>query len=124
MLAIAAAVAVLASVGALWWSQRGVEMEVVKVSDAPSSGWVAGQKLRARQLALVRGSSEVRLSSGVSLQLTAPVEVQFVSAMHVRVVAGKVTGEAFGKKIAEDYVRLGDVVKRAGIKPENILIAD
>lgn len=93
VLAIAAAVAVLASVGALWWSQRGVAMEVVKVSDAPSSGWVAGQKLHARQLALVRGSSEVRLSSGVHLQLTAPVEVQFVSAMHVRVVAGKVTAD-------------------------------
>ena len=30
------------------------------------------------------------------------------------IVAGKVTGDAFGKKIAEDYVRLGDVVKRAG----------
>lgn len=33
-------------------------------------------------------------------------------------VPGKYVGEAFGKKIAEDYVRLGDVVKRAGIKPE------
>jgi tripartite-type tricarboxylate transporter receptor subunit TctC len=33
-------------------------------------------------------------------------------------VAGKLVGEAFGKKIADDYVRLGDVVKRAGIKPE------
>ena len=34
------------------------------------------------------------------------------------IVAGKLTGDAFGKKIADDYVRLGDVVKRAGIKPE------
>ncbi len=33
-------------------------------------------------------------------------------------VPGKYVGEAFGRKIAEDYVRLGDVVKRAGIKPE------
>lgn len=34
------------------------------------------------------------------------------------IVAGKLTGDAFGKKIADDYVRLGEVVKRAGIKPE------
>jgi tripartite-type tricarboxylate transporter receptor subunit TctC len=34
------------------------------------------------------------------------------------IVAGKLTGEAFGRKIAEDYQRLGEVVKRAGIKPE------
>jgi tripartite-type tricarboxylate transporter receptor subunit TctC len=34
------------------------------------------------------------------------------------IVAGKLTGEDFGRKIAADYVRLGEVVKRAGIKPE------
>lgn len=34
------------------------------------------------------------------------------------IVAGKVTGEAFGRMIAADHKRFADIVKRAGVEPE------
>jgi tripartite-type tricarboxylate transporter receptor subunit TctC len=34
------------------------------------------------------------------------------------IVAGKLFGEDFGRKIVEDHKRFGDIVKRAGIQPE------
>ena len=91
-MAAAAAILVL-GVSALWWSRRGVEMEVVRTTEIASVEWPARTKVRLSRFSLPRGSVEFQLSSGVRLEVVAPAELQFVNAMHVRVSLGQVTAD-------------------------------
>jgi len=91
--AMAAVLAILCTIGALWWTQRGVALQVVSVSESSSSGWKAGDTVRARHLTWVRGAMEMRLPSGVRLAVQGPADLEFVSAMEVRLLAGKVTAD-------------------------------
>jgi ferric-dicitrate binding protein FerR (iron transport regulator) len=89
----AAAAVLLIGLSALWWSRRGVEVEVVQTADFTSHQWRAGTKVRLNHLSLPRGRVEFRLPSGVWLEVVAPAELQFVNAMHLRVSLGQVTAD-------------------------------
>jgi hypothetical protein len=91
--AAAAVVLLLSGISALWWSHRGVEMEIVRAAEIAAGQWQVGSKIRLNRLSLPRGHVELQLSSGVRLEVVAPAEVQFVSAMHVRVSLGQVTAD-------------------------------
>lgn len=91
-MAAIAAILVL-GVSVLWWSRRGVEVEVVRTTEIASSAWRPGTKVRLNRFSLPRGSVEFQLSSGVRLEVMAPAELQFVNAMHVRVSLGQVTAD-------------------------------
>jgi len=93
MAAIAALLLVGLGVSTLGWSRRGVEVEVVRATEIASGQWLAGSKLRLTRLSLAHGSVEFQLSSGVRLEVVAPAELQFVSALHVRVSLGQVTAD-------------------------------
>lgn len=92
-LAAAAALVFFLGLSALWWSRRGVEMEVLRVSESAVGRWKAGDTMRARHLTWVRGTVEMRLASGVRLKVEAPAVLEFVGPMELRVVAGKVTAD-------------------------------
>ncbi len=92
MLTAAAAILCI-SLSTLGWSRRGVEAEIVRTADLTSRDWRAGTTLRLNHLSLPQGRVEFRLPSGVWLEVVAPAELQFVSAMHVRVSLGQVTAD-------------------------------
>lgn len=89
----AAAALLLIGLSVLWWSRRGVEVEIVRAADIASNDWPAGSKVRVHHLSLPQGRVEFRLPSGVWLEVVAPAELQFVNAMHVRVSLGQVTAD-------------------------------
>lgn len=89
----AAAVIFLCGLSALWWSRRGVELEIVRTAEVATTDWREGTKIRLNHLSLPRGRVEFRLPSGVWLEVVAPAELQFVNAMHVRVSLGQVTAD-------------------------------
>jgi hypothetical protein len=91
--ALAAAVVVLLTFGTLWWSRRGVDVEIVRAADSVTKDWPAGTKVRLTHVSLPQGRVEFRLPSGVWLEVVAPAELQFVNAMHVRVSLGQVTAD-------------------------------
>lgn len=92
VMAAAAAIA-MAGVAALWWSNRGVEAEIVQASGDAAHEWSPGHQLRLAHLKMESGQVRMRLTSGVLLDVAAPVEMQFVDAMHVRVAFGQVTAD-------------------------------
>jgi|JI6StandDraft_1071083.scaffolds.fasta_scaffold07358_3 hypothetical protein len=89
----AAAAFLMMGVTALWWSNRGVEVEIVQSSGDAAQEWSAGEQVRLGHLKMTKGHVQMRLTSGVLLDVAAPVEMQFVNAMHVRVSFGQVTAD-------------------------------
>ena len=115
----AAAAIVLLGILAVVWQQRGVDVEVVQTSEGISGDWVMGSKARLNHVTLVRGSVQMRLTSGVMLDVTAPVEMQMVDAMHVRVLSGRVSADV-GEKgkgfvIETPQARVVDLGTRFGV---------
>ncbi len=93
-LLLATAALLMLGLGALAWSRRGVELEVLRTADvATGNAWQTGRKVRLHRLSLPRGQVEFLLPSGVRLEVVAPAELQFVTAMHVRVSLGQVTAD-------------------------------
>jgi hypothetical protein len=90
----AAAAIVLLGLVVFAWSRRGVEVEVVQISGAVPEEWVVGEMKRLSHCALVRGGVQMRLSSGVLLDVRAPVEMTLVDNMHVQVLSGRITVDA------------------------------
>ncbi|HCN75900.1 MAG TPA: hypothetical protein DIT13_01750 [Verrucomicrobiales bacterium] len=88
----AAAVFLLAGVLALWMP-RGVEVRVMAVSDDAASIWPKDSTQRLREVRLEKGSVQLRLDSGVTLDLTAPVRLHLADAMHTTLLAGSVTAD-------------------------------
>lgn len=100
-------------------SRRGVKVEVVQTSGAISGDWVLGHKARLNHVTLVRGSMRMRLTSGVMLDVTAPVEMQLLDGMHVRVLSGRVTADVGengkGFVIETPQARVVDLGTRFGV---------
>jgi ferric-dicitrate binding protein FerR (iron transport regulator) len=117
-IAAAAAIVVIGLV-VFGWSQRGVEVEVVQTTGAVSEEWVVGQKKRLMHCSLVRGGVQMRLSSGVLLDVSAPMEMKLVNDMHVQVLSGRVTADvgADGKGfvIETPQARVVDLGTRFGV---------
>jgi FecR protein len=116
---LAAAAVVVLGMAALWWSQRGVEVEVVQTTGAVAGEWRAGNRMRLKDVTMVRGSVQLRLTSGVLLDATAPIEMKLLDAMHVRVLSGRVTADvgARGKGfvIETPQTRVVDLGTRFGV---------
>jgi hypothetical protein len=92
MVAAAAAVVMLGP-GLAWWSSRGVEVVVVQAANVAGGEWQTGERVRLNRFELQHGALELLLPSGVRLNVVAPVEMQFVDPMHVRVSSGQVTAD-------------------------------
>lgn len=88
----AAAVFLLAGALALWMP-RGVEVRVTAVSDDAASIWPKDSTQRLNEVRLDHGSVQMRLDSGVTLDLSAPVHLQLADAMHATLLAGSVTAD-------------------------------
>jgi len=117
-LAAAAAIVVIGLL-AFGWSRRGVEIEVVQTSGGVSGEWVVGHMARLNHVVLIRGSVQMRLSSGVLLDVAAPVEMTLVDDMHVQVLSGRITADvgADGKGfvIETPQARVVDLGTRFGV---------
>ncbi len=117
-LAAAAAIVVIGLL-AFEWSRRGVEVEVVQTSGAISGDWVMGHKARLNHVTLVRGSVQMRLSSGVLLDVNAPIEMNLIDSMHVQVFSGRVTADVGehgkGFVIETPQARVVDLGTRFGV---------
>jgi anti-sigma factor RsiW len=93
-LAAAAAVFIaLLGLVALWWPQQGVAVEVLQATSDVSAEWTKGSRVRLDEVKLVYGEVQMRLSSGVVLDVTAPVEMKFLDAMHVRLLHGRMSAD-------------------------------
>ncbi|CAN5660281.1 hypothetical protein BH11VER1_BH11VER1_36580 [soil metagenome] len=92
-LAMAAAAALLAGLAA-WYgmtsSHDGVLLEIVKAETVP---YVKGQRVSLHELRMESGILHFQLDSGVLVEATGPVEMQFVDAMHIRLMSGQVTAD-------------------------------
>ncbi len=117
---LAAAAAIVLGMLAFWWSLRGVELEVVRASGAVSGDWAVGRKMRLDHLTMVRGSVQVRLSSGVLLDVAAPAAMKLMDAMQVRLLSGRVTAvvppAARGFAIETSAGRVVDFGTRFGVE--------
>lgn len=117
--AIAALLLIAAMVAALWWPQRGIEVEVLAASGGAEANFFPGSRARRENLKLVRGELQVRLASGVVLDVAGPVEMGLVDAMHVRVLSGRVTADVGdrGKGFVIDtpQARVVDLGTRFGV---------
>jgi ferric-dicitrate binding protein FerR (iron transport regulator) len=115
----AAAAVVLIGVVSFGWSRRGVEVEVVQTSGAVSEEWVVGQKKQLTHCLLVRGSVQMRLTSGVLLDVSAPMEMKLVNDMHVQVLSGRITAdvgdEGKGFVMETPQARVVDLGTRFGV---------
>lgn len=115
-----AAAAVLLLAGALaLWMPRGVEVRVMAVSDDAASIWPKDSSQRLREVRLESGSVQLQLDSGVTLDLNAPVHLQFADAMHATLLAGSVTADVgdLGKGfvIETSSARVVDLGTRFGV---------
>lgn len=89
-----AAAAVFLIAGALaLWVPRGVEVRVMAVSDDAASIWPKDSTQRLREVRLESGIVQLQLDSGVTLDLNAPVHLQFADAMHATLLSGSVTAD-------------------------------
>jgi ferric-dicitrate binding protein FerR (iron transport regulator) len=118
-LAAAAAAVALIGLVVFGWSRRGVEVEVVQTSGAVSEEWVVGQKKRLTHCSLVRGGVRMRLSSGVLLDVNAPMEMTLGNDMHVHVLSGRITAdvgeEGKGFVMETPQARVVDLGTRFGV---------
>lgn len=89
----AAAVVVLGAVLATVWEKRGVELQVVASSGTHAARWPSGSAQKLGAIRISDGTMQVRLPSGVMLDLAAPVELKLHDAMHATLVAGSVTAD-------------------------------
>ena len=115
-----AAASVLMLSGALaLWMPRGVEVRVMAVSDDAASIWPKDSVKRMSEVKLDHGSVQLRLQSGVKLDLSAPVELRLADAMHATLLAGSVTADVgeFGKGfvIETSSARVVDLGTRFGV---------
>ncbi len=116
---LAAAAAVLLGMAMLWWSQRGVEVEVVQTSDTISGEWRTGDKVRLDHVTMARGSVQLRLASGVLLDVVGPVELKLLDTMQVHLLSGRVTAvvppAARGFAVETKAGRVVDLGTRFGV---------
>ncbi len=115
-----AAAAVLLLAGALaLWVPRGVEVLVMTVSNDAASIWKKENTHRLRDLKLDRGSLQIRLSSGVVMDVTAPVHLRLDDAMHATLLSGCVTADVgeygHGFTIDTSSARVVDLGTRFGV---------
>ena len=117
--AIAALLMIAATVAALWWPQRGIEVEVLAATGGAEANFSPGSHGRRENVRLSRGELQVRLASGVVLDVAGPVEMGLVDAMHVRVISGRVTADVGerGKGFVIDtpQARVVDLGTRFGV---------
>jgi len=125
---LAAAAAILLGIGVFWWSHCGVEIEVVQNFDAAPADWAAGRKMRVEHVTIVRGSLQLRLSSGVKMDVTAPAEMRLLDHMHVRVLYGRVTADVGehgkGFVIETPQTKVVDLGTRFGVDASNAAHTD
>jgi hypothetical protein len=91
LLAVAAVFAVF--LGICFWQFRGLPVEIVQVSESAGVDWLSGDQVRLRRLVWIRGTVACRLPSGTVLSIEGPAELEFRSAMEVRLHSGRVTAD-------------------------------
>jgi hypothetical protein len=90
-LAVAAVIAVF--LGLCFLQLRGLPAEIVQVSESAGVNWRSGERVRLRNLTWIRGTVACRLQSGTVLSIEGPAELEFRSAMEVRLHSGRVTAD-------------------------------
>ena len=116
----AAAVVALLGIAWLWFHQtRVVAFDIVSVSSDAVPDWKKECRMRTNDLRMTRGTMQLRLSSGVTMDVTAPIEVKLIDAMHVRVLSGRVTADVGehgkGFVIETPQTRIVDLGTRFGV---------
>ena len=126
--------AAIALGGFLWWlaglreqaapSSGMVKLEVLEATQpagiqADAARLTPGMELAVSGLQIPSGLFRFRLDSGVVVGVTGPAELQFINAMHLRVVRGRVTADVgeHGKGFIVDtaQTRVVDLGTRFGV---------
>jgi len=128
ILALAALLFFAIGLGVLWLVPRGVNVEIVASRDGASSTWPQGGQLRLNELHLTHGSIQMRLTSGVLLDAIAPVTLEMVDPMQIRLLTGHVTIDAGdnGKGFVVDtpQTRVVDLGTRFGVEANSDMKTD
>ena len=127
-LALAAVLAVLLGVAALWhWnsapSQGDTTLAIEQAEDArwsDGSAAQAGQKIKTDTLDLATGRVRFTTAAGAVVNVTAPARLRVVNAMLIRVLSGRVTADvperAHGFAIETAQARIVDLGTRFGVE--------
>lgn len=127
-LALAAALAVLCGVAALWqWKAAPAASDVaVVIERAEDARWSdgaavkAGEKIPRGNLDLANGTMSFRTAAGAQVNVTAPARLHVVNPMLIRVLAGRVTADvperAHGFTIETTQARIVDLGTRFGVE--------
>ena len=126
-LAMAAALAVLCGVAALWhWKTAPAQGDALAIEDAENALWSdgiavrAGEKVRRGALDLAEGRVSFRTAAGAMVNVTAPARLLVIHPMLVRVLAGRVTADvperAHGFTIETTQARIVDLGTRFGVE--------
>lgn len=108
-----------------WWQQMdfrsGTSFEVVASDDAR---YPVGKRVTLRKLDLKRGGMSFRLDSGAVVDVTAPVKLELISSMHMRVLHGAITADisegAKGFIIETAQARIVDLGTRFSVTAQAI----
>ena len=126
-LAVTAALVVLGVGAAKWWQRpAGVTVEVIQ-SEGARFGTSAeplrvGTRLSLDRVELRSGEVSLRLSSGVVLKMTAPLEARFETPMRLRMVHGRLSADVgahgIGFTVVTDAGEVVDLGTSFGVEAE------
>ncbi len=128
---MAAAAIVLFALLTLWGARNlssgGVQARVTSGEELPGA-LPLGESVRLRRLSLSEGKVSLLLENGVEVNLLAPVEVEFVSDMYLKIVRGQVTADVGehgkGFVIETPQARVLDLGTRFGVDVSEVGTTD
>lgn len=119
LLVAAAAVIIAGFAFAFWAAQAGVEVMVLASSGNQAERYPVGKAMKLRTVGLTDGSLQLRLISGVVLDLIAPLEVELVDGKRARLNRGSLTADVessgVGFTIATASANIVDLGTRFGV---------
>ncbi|MCB1092433.1 MAG: hypothetical protein KDL87_12930 [Verrucomicrobiae bacterium] len=96
--------------------RQPVQISVLRTVDT-SSQWTAGSRISVERLELETGELTFSPASGVTVTATAPVALELINPMHLRIDHGKVTAEAVpGFTIDTSHAKLVDLGTQFGVE--------
>ncbi len=93
LFAVAASLVFLLAINVLISLHRAPPQELGRVTESSASTWKIGDPIQRQRLTWVRGALTLRLSSGVLLRINGPADLELLTPMEVRLLAGKITAD-------------------------------
>ena len=117
----AAALMLLSLMGWLFWSHlaRQNAPQFITIESSTASNFTVGQSLPIKELVLNEGSIAFRMSSGASVEVSAPCQLTLLNALHLRITNGSISVNAgihgHGFTVDTDNAHIVDIGTKFGV---------